>query len=183
MLRKVHLIKWLMYKKYIKRLLDIIISFILIVILFPIFVIMFIITKLEFSGKAIFKQERIGLNEKTYTIYKFKTMKDDTKEVTKLSRFIRRVGLDELPQLFNVLKGDMSLIGPRPFIVDDPLPIMYDKKRHTVKPGITGLSQVSGRREITHKRKLELDNEYVNNISFKLDLYIFFKTFIVILKK
>ena len=182
MLLKMHLKRWLMYKKYIKRLLDIIISLILIIILFPLMIVMFIITKLEFSGKAIFKQKRIGLNEKTYTIYKFKTMKDDTKEVTKLSKFIRRIGLDELPQIFNILKGDMSLIGPRPFIVDDPLPIMYDKNRHTVRPGLTGLSQVSGRRGITHKRKLELDNEYVNNVSFKLDIYIFFKTFIVILK-
>ena len=166
-----------MYRKYIKRLLDFILSLILIIVLIPIFIILYIITKLEFKGSAIYKQQRIGLNEKPYTIYKFKTMKDNTKETTKISRLIRKDGFDELPQLFNILKGDMSFIGPRPFIVGDPLPIMYDKYRHTVRPGITGLAQVSGRDTLTHKRKLELDDEYIKNLSFKLDLKIFFKTF------
>lgn len=165
-----------MYKKYIKRILDFVISLISIIILIPIFIILYIITKIEFKGKAIYKQQRIGLNEKPYTIYKFKTMKDNTKETTKISRLIRKDGLDELPQLFNILKGDMSIIGPRPFIVGDPLPIMYDKNRHTVKPGLTGLAQVSGRDTLTHKRKLELDDEYVKTISFKLDIKILIKT-------
>ena len=170
-----------MYRKYIKRILDVIISFVTIILLLPLLIISYIITKIEFTGKAIFKQQRIGLNEKPYTIYKFKTMKDGTKETTKVSRFFRKFGIDELPQLFNILKGDMSLIGPRPFIVGDPLPIMYDKLRHTVRPGLTGLAQVSGRRYISHKKKLELDNEYVNKLSFRLDVYIFFKTIVSIL--
>ena len=172
-----------MYKKYIKRILDILISLIFIIILIPIYIIMYVITKTEFRGNAIFKQKRIGLNEKPYEIYKFKTMADDTKETTKISRFIRKIGIDEIPQFINVLKGDMSIIGPRPFIVDDPLPIPYSKLRHTVKPGLTGLSQISGRTTLTHRRKLELDDEYINNISFKLDFIIFFKTIIYIIKE
>ena len=165
-----------MYKKYIKRLLDILLSIIFIIILIPVYIIMYIITKIEFRGNAIFKQKRIGLNEKTYNIYKFKTMDDITKETTKVSRFIRKIGIDEIPQLFNVVKGDMSLIGPRPFIVDDPLPIPYSNLRHTVRPGLTGLSQVSGRVTITHRKKLELDDVYVKKLTFKLDFIIFFKT-------
>ena len=172
-----------MYRKYIKRILDIIIAAVFVIMLIPIYIIMYIITKIEFIGSAIFKQRRIGLNEKPYEIYKFKTMNDFTKETTKLSRFIRKTGIDEIPQFLNVLKGDMSIIGPRPFIVDDPLPIPYSKLRHTVRPGLTGLSQISGRYTLTHKRKLELDDEYINNVCFILDLKIFFKTIIYIFKE
>lgn len=172
-----------MYKKYIKRLLDIIISIILIILLLPLFIIMYIITKIEFTGNAIYKQKRIGLFEKNFTIYKFKTMDDKTKKVTKVSRLIRKVGIDEIPQLFNVLKGDMSLIGPRPFIVDDPLPSSYKKIRHTVRPGMTGYAQISGRVEFTHKKKLEYDYEYVENINFFFDLKIFLKTIVYIFKQ
>lgn len=172
-----------MYKKYIKRLLDIIISLIFIILLIPIYIIMYIITKTQFTGSAIFTQQRIGLNEKPYDIYKFKTMDDNTKDTTKVSRFIRKIGIDEIPQFINVLKGDMSIIGPRPFIVNEILPIPYSKIRHMVRPGLTGLSQVLGRTELTHRRKLEIDDEYVNNVSFILDIKIFFKTIIYILKE
>ena len=172
-----------MYKKYIKRILDIIISIILIILLLPLFIIMYIITKIEFTGNAIYKQKRIGLFEKNFTIYKFKTMDDKTKMVTKVSRLIRKIGIDEIPQLFNVLKGDMSLIGPRPFIEGDTLPSMYNKKRHTVRPGITGLAQIKGRTTLTHKEKLKYDDIYIDNISFKLDIEIFFKTIISVIKK
>lgn len=172
-----------MYKKYIKRLLDIILSLIFIVILFPVMILMCIITKIEFKGKIIYKQKRIGLNEKVYTMYKFKTMDDNTKNTTKVSRFIRKTGVDEILQLFNVLKGDMSLIGPRPFIEGDTLPSIYNKKRHTVRPGITGLAQIKGRTTLTHKEKLKYDDIYIDNISFKLDIEIFFKTIIYILKQ
>jgi len=171
-----------MYKKYIKRLLDVTISLILIILLFPLLTILYIITKLNFKGKAIFKQKRIGLNEKPFNIYKYKTMDDKTKSTTKISRYLRDSGLDELPQLINVLKGDMSLIGPRPFIVDDPLPIMYDELRHTVRPGITGYAQANGRRTNSHKEKLRLDNEYIKNLSFTLDLKIFFKSILDLIK-
>ena len=165
-----------MYKKYIKRILDIIISFILILITFPLIIILLIVTKFNFKGSPIFKQLRIGLNEKHFYMYKIKTMDDKNKDTTKFSRFLRNTGLDELLQLYNVLIGDMSIIGPRPFIVNDPLPTMYKTKRHSVKPGITGYAQVNGRRENSHNKKLELDNYYVDNISFILDLKIFFKT-------
>ena len=165
-----------MYKKYIKRLLDIILSLIFIVILFPVMILMCIITKIEFKGKIIYKQKRIGLNEKVYTMYKFKTMDDNTKKTTKVSRVIRTIGLDELLQLFNVLNGTMSIVGPRPFIVGDCLPSMYNEKRHSVRPGITGLAQVNGRTTLTHKEKLKYDDIYVNNVSFIMDLKIVLKT-------
>lgn len=168
--------------KYVKRLFDIIISSILIIILFPILIIMLIITKLEFTGNPIYSQYRIGKNEKPFKIYKFKTMDDNTKNTTKVSRVIRKIGLDELMQLFNVLNGTMSIVGPRPFIVGDKLPSMYNKKRHSVKPGITGLAQVNGRVTLTHKEKLKYDDIYVNNISFIMDLKIVLKTIVYVFK-
>ena len=168
--------------KYVKRLFDIIISSILIIILFPILIIMLIITKLEFTGNPIYSQYRIGKNEKPFKIYKFKTMDDNTKNTTKVSRVIRKIGLDELMQLFNVLNGTMSIVGPRPFIVGDKLPSMYNKKRHSVKPGITGLAQVNGRVTLTHKEKLKYDDIYVYNISFIMDLKIVLKTIVYVFK-
>ena len=105
------------------------------------------------------------------------------KKTTKISKKIRKIGLDELPQLFNVLKGDMSLIGPRPFIVGDELPSKYNKLRHTVRPGITGYVQIKGRENFTHKEKLECDDEYIKNISFILDFRVLIDTFIYIFKK
>lgn len=182
MLQKMHLERWQMYK-YIKRFLDIVISLMFIILLLPLMILLYIITKINFKGKAIFKQKRIGLNEENYDIYKFKTMKDNTKETTKTSRILRKLGLDELPQLFNVLKGDMSIIGPRPFIKDDKLPIMYEKKRHSVRPGIAGLSQIIEREELTHRKKLEYDYKYIDNMSFILDFKIFFKTLFYIIKQ
>ena len=172
-----------MYKKYIKRFLDVVISFFLIILSLPIMIIEWIIIKSIFRSSVIYKQERIGYLEKPYTIYKFKTMTDDTKEVTKVTEKLRNMGIDELPQLFNVLKGDMSLIGPRPFIVGDKLPIMYEKLRHSVRPGISGLAQISGGRFISHKKKLEYDAFYANNVSFLLDVKIFFKTIIYMIKQ
>ena len=171
-----------MYRKYLKRFFDIILSLIFIIILFPLMIILSIITKISFKGKVIYSQKRVGLNNKPYDIYKFKTMKDNTKETTKVSRFIRKIGADEILQFFNVLKGDMSIVGPRPFIYKEELPIMYDDKRHSVRPGITGLSQVSGRMTLSHRRKLEIDNEYIDNLSFILDVKIILRTIIYILK-
>ena len=103
-------------------------------------------------------------------------MDDNTKKITKVSRVIRTIGLDELLQLFNVLNGTMSIVGPRPFIVGDKLPSMYNEKRHSVRPGITGLAQVNGRTTLTHKDKLKYDDIYVNNVSFIMDLKIVLKT-------
>lgn len=167
---------------YIKRFLDIILSLLFIIILSPLLVIVSIILLLTSKGKIIYKQKREGKDKKPYIIYKFKTMIDskdlnDKNRITRFGRILRNTSIDELPQLFNVLKGDMSLIGPRPFIVGEPLPDDYiNPIRYSVKPGITGYSQIHGKRYITHKKKLECDVYYAKNVSFLLDLKILFLT-------
>jgi len=177
-----------MYKKYIKRLLDIIISAILIVILSPLFLITAILVLIELKRPIIFKQLREGKNKKPYTMYKFRTMNFNEqapreKRMTKVTAILDKYKFNELPQLINVLKGDMSLVGPRPFIPNEPLPKQPGKERYYVRPGMTGLAQVSGGRNITHEKKLEYDSIYYNNISFFLDLKIIIKTPIQLLKE
>lgn len=177
-----------MYKIYIKRLLDILISLTAIVILSPLFLIIYIILLLTIHKHIIFKQKREGLNKIPFTMYKFRTMIEDTSipnkdRITKFGRILRNTSLDELPQLFNVLNGTMSLIGPRAFIVDEPLPdVKIEDIRYSVKPGMTGYAQVHGKRHITHINKLNYDVEYAKNISFKLDLKIFFLSFKVMIQ-
>ena len=172
-----------MYRKYIKRILDIIISLTAIIILSPLYLIICIILLLTLHKHIIYKQQREGLNRKPFTMYKFRTMIEDTSipnknRITKFGKILRNTSLDELPQLFNVLNGNMSLIGPRAFIVGEPLPnVKIEKIRYTVKPGMTGYAQVHGKRHITHVNKLKYDAEYAKNVSFKLDLKIFFLTF------
>lgn len=179
-----------MYKCCIKRLLDIIISLILIVILFPVMIIVAILTLINL-GFPLWneKREREGKNKRTFIMYKFRTKKldretmDESKKYTRLSTFIDRVRLNELPQLFNVLKGDMSLVGPRPFIPGDKLPPgEISSKRYLVRPGLTGLAQVNGGRALTHKKKLEYDVIYYDNLSFKTDVKIIIKTIVKIFK-
>lgn len=171
-----------MYKKYIKRLLDILISLIIIIILFPIYVIVGILIKIIDNYNIFYKQYRTGINGSKFKIYKFNTMKDN--KVTKLGNILRRTSIDELPQFINVLKGDMSIVGPRPWISD-----YYDnltaeqKKRVSIKPGITGLAQVNGRNNINILKKIDYDLEYVNKISFLLDLKIIIKSFKAIIVK
>ena len=178
-----------MYKEYIKRLLDIIISIILIILLAPLFLIVSICLKITLKHNIIFKQKREGLLKNEYTMYKFRTMIEDTTipdrdRITKFGRILRNFSIDELPQLFNVLNGDMSLIGPRPFICGEPLPKdKIDDIRYSVKPGMTGYAQVMGKRLCTHKYKLKYDVEYAKNVSFILDLKIIFMTFKVIFQK
>lgn len=176
-----------MYKKYIKRLLDIILSLIGIIITFPILIITGILVMIFLGRPAIFKQKRPGKNEKIFTMYKFRTMtnkkdKDgnllpDEERLTKFGRFLRKTSLDELPEFFNILKGDMSFIGPRPLLVEY---LDYyteeEKHRHDVRPGLTGLAQVNGRNLLSWEEKFKLDVEYVNNITFKNDIKIIFKT-------
>jgi len=181
-----------MYKKYFKRLLDIVLSLILITIFSPIMIVIFFLIWFTI-GFPIFKQQRPGLNNKIFTIYKFKTLYDPLKNVSeskrqsKIGNFLRQTGLDELPQLFNILKNDMSLIGPRPLLVEYLKKYSsHEKKRHLVKPGITGLSQVYP--ETTGvkfwKKSFKLDIYYVKNVSFILDIKILIKTIeLVILKK
>ncbi|MBR1377466.1 MAG: sugar transferase [Bacilli bacterium] len=171
-----------MYKKYVKRILDIIFSIILIVILSPIMIIVGLISLIT-TGNIIFEQNRDGLNKKSFTMYKFKSMKDNH-EIPKIMHIIRSLGLDEISQLFNILKGDMSFVGPRPFITNEPLPDDYiDPIIYTVRPGVVGLATAKGRRRVSHTQRLEYDKEYVLNLKFSLDIYIIFETLIVILKQ
>ncbi len=178
-----------MYRKYVKRLLDIIFSIILILLLWPLMLIIAIITFIDL-GLPLHNEirEREGLNKKTFIMYKFRTKKlklgkDSVDKYTKISKKIDHYRLNELPQLFNVLKGEMSLVGPRPFIPGDNLPPgKISPKRYLVRPGKTGLAQVSGCRLLKHKEKLQYDIIYYDNLSFKLDAKIIFKTILKILR-
>jgi len=174
-----------MYKHFFKRLFDFIIALIGLIILLPIF--LFVMVGLYFAneGKPFFFQARPGLNEKIFNIIKFKTRNDkkdangnllsDAERLTPIGAFVRKTSLDEIPQLINVLKGDMALIGPRP-LLPQYLPLYNEtqKRRHDVRPGITGWAQVNGRNAISWTKKFELDVWYVDNISLILDIRIFF---------
>lgn len=183
-----------MYQKYIKRILDFIFSLILIIVLSPLLLIIALIVRINLGSPIIFKQERTGLHGKTFTIYKFRSMTDERDEngelldnelrMTRFSRIFRSTSLDELPELFNILKGDMSFIGPRPLLTEyNELYNKEQKKRHNVRPGLTSYTAVNGRSTLSWERRFELDTWYVNNVSFLLDLKILFKTFIVVLKR
>lgn len=183
-----------MYKKYIKSIIDYSIALISFSLLFPIFVIVFIGLYIANHGKPFFLQQRPGKNEKLFKIIKFKTMNDkkdsdgnllpDEIRLTKIGQFVRKTSLDELPQLINVLKGDMSLIGPRP-LLPEYLPLYNEtqKRRHEVKPGITGWAQVNGRNAISWQQKFEYDVWYIGNVSFLLDCKIVFLTIIKVFKR
>lgn len=184
-----------MYRHFFKRFFDIIISFVALVCLSPILVVITI--WLHFANKgagAFFVQERPGKNSKIFKIIKYKTMTDkrnangellpDAERLTKVGRFVRSTSIDELPQLINVLKGDMSLIGPRPLRVHYlPLYNATQQHRHDVRPGITGWAQVNGRNNITWAQKFELDVWYVDNLSFGLDVKIILLTILKVLKR
>ena len=176
-----------MYKLFIKPFCDFLVALVGLVILSPIFIIVTISLFVANKGKPFFFQKRPGKNERIFSIIKFKTMNDaidenglllpDQLRLTKIGSFIRKTSLDELPQLINVLKGDMSLIGPRPLRVHYlPLYNKTQKKRHEVRPGITGWAQVNGRNAISWKEKFKFDVWYVENISFTLDVKIFILT-------
>lgn len=177
-----------MYRVFGKRLLDIMISFLLIIVLSPVFLFTSIIVYLELGFPIIFKQLREGKNKHSFVMYKFRTMdfrenKKREERMTKKTSFLDKYKFNELPQLFNVLKGDMSLIGPRPFIPEEPLPKKPFKERYLVKPGMTGLAQVKGGRTISHNKKLYYDKIYYEKLSFLLDLKIFLLTPLKIIKK
>lgn len=167
--------------KIIKRFLDLLLGLIVLVLISPFLILVYIVLKIDIGGKIIFKQERFGLNMEPFVLYKFKSMLDDTTlahddRITKVSLWIRRLGLDELPNIFNIIKGDISFVGPRPLMTnDDTMPdYAYDKKRYSVKPGLFGLAQYKGRRNINTKNKIKYDLEYVDNISFWLDFKLLF---------
>ena len=178
----------------IKRAFDIFISTILLIFLSPIMLIVFILIKLNIKGNAFFLQERVGKGNKIFKIIKFKTMRDikdsngqdlpDYKRITKLGKGLRKLSLDELPQLINVIKGEMSLVGPRPLLIQY-LELYTDEqiRRHEVLPGITGLAQVNGRNNLTWSEKFNYDVYYVDNWTFGLDIKILFKTVYKVLKK
>ena len=172
--------KHILYSKYIKRILDIIISLVSIIVLIPIYAFIALIIKIVDKSNVIYTQIRTGKNGKEFKIYKFKTM-DEKHRVTKFGKLLRTTSLDELPQLFNVLKGDMSLIGPRPWITDYYKRFNDEqKKRVTVRPGIIGLAQAKGRNSIGIFQKIDYDLKYVNNITFINDLLIFIESFKVL---
>ncbi|WP_318308092.1 sugar transferase [Flagellimonas crocea] len=176
-----------MYKSFFKRLIDIVVSFLVICIASPLILVLTILLFIANNGKPFFFQERPGMNEKIFRLIKFKSMNDkkdsngellpNQERITRVGKFIRKTSLDELPQLFNVLKGEMSLIGPRP-LLPKYLPLYNEeqKKRHLARPGITGWAQVNGRNAISWDKKFELDVWYVNHISFKTDTTIILRT-------
>ncbi|MCH5261496.1 MAG: sugar transferase [Lachnospiraceae bacterium] len=176
-----------MYRKYIKRLIDIVVSLCGIIVLSPVYLILGILVRVKLGTPVIFKQERPGKDEKIFTLCKFRTMTDkrdengellpDAVRLTRFGKILRSTSLDELPELFNILKGDMSLIGPRPLLVSYlPYYSEREKKRHSVRPGLTGLAQVSGRNFIDWDRRLQKDVEYVELLSLRMDIKVLFMT-------
>jgi len=183
-----------MYKIIFKRILDLILAFLALIILLPLIVIIFILLLTANQGSPLFFQNRPGKNNKIFRLIKFKTMNDrrdiegnlfpDHQRLTKAGRFVRAASLDELPQLFNVIKGDMSLVGPRPLLVKYiPLYSPTQARRHEVRPGITGWAQVNGRNAISWEQKFEYDVWYVDHVSFGLDCKIIWKTLVNVIRR
>jgi lipopolysaccharide/colanic/teichoic acid biosynthesis glycosyltransferase len=172
-----------MYRKYFKRVFDFVCSLLALIVLSPVLLITALLVRIKLGTPVIFKQKRPGLNEKIFTLYKFRTMTDQKDEqgnllpdevrLTKFGKMLRSTSLDELPELWNILKGNMSVVGPRPLLVRY-LPYYTDKEkhRHDVRPGLTGLAQVNGRNELSWDDRFRLDLEYVMNLSFKQDFII-----------
>lgn len=182
-----------MYKKFIKRLLDLILSLMAFIILMPLMLIIYILVRIKLGKPAIFKQERPGKDEKIFTLYKFRTMTDekdengnllpDEKRLTKFGKVLRSTSLDELPELINIIKGDMSIVGPRPLAVCYlPYYNEIEKHRHDVRPGLTGLAQINGRNNLSWEERFDYDIQYVNKITFKTDSIIILKTIGKVLK-
>lgn len=182
-----------MYRNLFKRILDFVCSLIGFIILLPIFLFLTIFLTIANNGKPFFFQQRPGKNNKIFEVVKFRTMNDkkdaqgnllsDKDRLTSLGRFIRKTSLDEIPQLINVIKGDMSLVGPRPLLLEY-LPLYNEQqiRRHEVRPGITGWAQINGRNAISWKDKFELDVWYVDNISISLDITILLQTILKVFK-
>ena len=175
------------YKKFFKRPIDVILSLCALVVLSPALLMLAVLVRVKLGGPVLFKQKRPGRNEKVFTLYKFRSMTDKTDEngellpdaqrLTKFGKVLRSASLDELPELWNILKGEMSVVGPRPLLIGYmPLYSDYQKRRHEVSPGLSGLAQIGGRNAISWEDKFRLDVEYVENITFLGDMKIIFQT-------
>ena len=183
-----------MYRKFFKRLLDIMISLIALIVLSPILLVVWILVRVKLGGPAIFTQQRPGKDEKIFKLYKFRSMTNerdangellpDEVRLTKFGKILRSTSLDELPELFNILKGDMSLIGPRPLLVRYlPWYTEEERHRHDVRPGLTGLAQVNGRNALGWEDRFKYDLEYVNNLTLGMDLKVLGMTVGKVLKR
>lgn len=183
-----------MYAKYIKRTLDLILSLMALIVLMPLMIIIGILVRINLGSPIIFKQKRPGKNEKVFTLYKFRTMTDkrdidgnllpDEYRLTKFGKFLRSTSLDELPELINIIKGDMSIVGPRPLVISYlPYYNEEEKHRHDVRPGLTGLAQINGRNILNWEERFKYDITYVENVTFIEDVIIIIKTIGKVLKK
>lgn len=183
-----------MYEKYFKRILDFILSLIAIIILSPVLLIVAVLVRIKLGSPVIFKQQRPGKDEKIFTLYKFRTMTDkkdengnllpDSERLTKFGKALRSTSLDELPELFNILKGDMAIVGPRPLLVRYlPYYTEEERHRHDVKPGLTGLAQIHGRNTTNWNDRFKYDVEYTHKITPWGDIKILLKTVIKVIKK
>lgn len=183
-----------MIYKYIKRILDIISSLLAIIILSPLLAVTAVLVKTKLGTPVLFRQERPGKDEKIFTLMKFRTMTDERDEngellpdevrLTKFGKFLRSTSIDELPELFNILKGDMSVIGPRPLLVEYiPRYNEHQHRRHEVRPGLSGWAQVNGRNTVSWEDKFDMDVHYVDNYSFAMDVKILFMTVLNVLKR
>lgn len=183
-----------MYKKYFKRLIDIILSLVAIILLSPVYIVVAILVRIKLGSPVLFTQDRPGLNEKIFKMYKFRSMTSETDEngnllpdeirLTSFGKLLRSTSLDELPELFNILKGDMSIVGPRPLLVQY-LPRYNDeqKHRHDVRPGLTGWAQVNGRNTVSWEQKFKYDVEYTKNVTFMNDMKIIFLTALKVIQR
>ncbi len=183
-----------LYRRFLKRPMDFILSLMAIIVLSPVLIIVGVLVRVKLGSPVLFKQKRPGLNEKIFTMYKFTTMTDEKDEngellpdsvrLTKFGRMLRSTSLDELPELFNILKGDMSIVGPRPQLVRDMVFMSEEQRqRHSVHPGLTGWAQVNGRNNVTWEEKISLDLDYIEDISFIKDWKIIFMTVAKVFKK
>ncbi len=182
------------YRNYVKRIMDIFLSFIAIFILMPLILLLAFLVKIKLGSPILFFQERPGKDEKIFRLYKFRSMSEekdkeghylpDEKRLTRFGRKLRSTSLDELPELINILKGDMSIVGPRPLLIEYlPYYTEIERKRHKVRPGLTGLAQVEGRNYLSWDERLKKDVAYVEQISFWLDCKIIVKTFINVIRQ